>query len=259
MSPLIAPSAEPIAPPNLRTLRVTLRDGAETTVHVAAYRRAGTRVRVVRLPQPEALADWCARSGVDDALVGGFFVRPHGRPLGELRTHGIQRESTPFDAPWARLRACVHVERGEVAIAPRDELCTLPRGDLLQAGPLLVRDGAAVVRDGVDPEGFSAGARQFDSDITDGRYPRAALALTAEDVLAVACDGRAHDEAGLTLGELAATLRDLGAVSALNLDGGGSTSLVCGGLLRNVPRAQQDRALPGGRPISTAIAFASRG
>jgi hypothetical protein len=258
MSPLTLSRPEPLAPPHLRSLRVTLADGAQTTLHVAAHDRASTRLRVVRLDCPEPLESWCARTGVREAIVGGFFVRPRGRPLGEVRTHGIARESTPFDAPWGRVRACVHVDRGEVGIAPRDELCTSPRGDLLQAGPLLVRDGAPVVRDGEDPEGFSSGSRQFDSDITDGRYPRAALALAGERLLAVAVDGRAHDEAGMTLVELAEALVGLGADRALNLDGGGSTSLVCGGVLRNVPRAEQDRVLAGGRAISTALAFSPR-
>ena len=36
----------------------------------------------------------------------------------------------------------------------------------------------------------------------------------------------------------------LGAVSAMNLDGGGSTSLVCGGRLRNVPREEHGVVLP---------------
>jgi exopolysaccharide biosynthesis protein len=62
----------------------------------------------------------------------------------------------------------------------------------------------------------------------------------------------------MTLVELAETLVDLGADRALNLDGGGSTSLVCGGALRNVPRAEQDRVLAGGRAISTALAFSRR-
>jgi hypothetical protein len=243
---------------HLRTLRVCLGDGAQTTLHVAAHERTRTQVRVVRLPAPQPLADWCAANGVAEAIVGGFFVRPHGTPLGELRTRGLARAHEPFDAPWHRVRACVHVERGEVAVRRRDELAPVPRGDLLQAGPLLVRDGVAAVRAGEDPEGFSAGQRQFDSDITLGRYPRAALALSATHVLAVACDGRAHDEAGMTLGELADALVELGAEHALNLDGGGSTSLVCGGVLRNVPRAEQDVVLPGGRAISTALAFVPR-
>lgn len=41
----------------------------------------------------------------------------------------------------------------------------------------------------------STGMAQFGSDVTDGRYPRAALALAGGDLLAVACDGRADDEA----------------------------------------------------------------
>jgi hypothetical protein len=258
MSPLIAPRAEPAPPPHLRSFRVTLADGAETTVHVAAHELATTRVRVVRLSRPEPLAAWCARTGTPEAIVGGFFVRPGGRPLGEVRTHGIARESTPFTAPWHKIRASLHVDRGSVAIGPRDSFCTAPRGDLLQAGPLLVHHGKPAVHAGADPEGFSAGQAQFDSDISDGRYPRAAIALAGERLLAVACDGRAHDEAGLTLDELAAVLVELGAAQAMNLDGGGSTSLVAGGALRNVPRGDWDVVIPGGRPISTAIAFAPR-
>ena len=235
-----------------------LRLAAGTTLHVASYPLAGTEVRVVRLRRPEPLEAWCRREGVDDAIVGGFFVRGGRRgdtPLGELRTRGMARRSVAFDAPWGSVRACVHADGGEPRIAWRSDLPRVPAGDLLQAGPLLVRDGAIV--DG-DAEGFSAGARQFDSDITDGSYPRAALAVTPDRILAVACDGRADDEAGLTLCELAAALVDLGATSALNLDGGGSTSLVCAGRLQNVPREAHGIVLHGGRPIPTALAFLPR-
>jgi hypothetical protein len=260
MSPLIARRAEAVAPPqHLRSLRVALADGAATTVHVAAHDLASTRVRVARLTRMEALASWCARTGTEEAIVGGFFVRPHGRPLGELRTHGIARESTPFTAPWDRVRACLHVDRGIVSVVARDELCTAPRGDLLQAGPLLVRDGRPTSFEGADPEGFTAGQAQFDSDVSDGRHPRAALGLTGDGrLLAVACDGRARDEAGLTLDELAELMTELGAVDAMNLDGGGSTSLVCGGELRNVPRGEWETVIPGGRPIATAVVFSPR-
>jgi exopolysaccharide biosynthesis protein len=74
----------------------------------------------------------------------------------------------------------------------------------------------------------------------------------------VACDGRARHDAGLTRTELASVLADLGAQHALNLDGGGSTSLVCAGRLRNRPRAEYGEELPGGRAISTALAFLPR-
>ncbi len=158
-------------PRNLWELRLRLDDGAETTLHVAAYDRALHEVGVVRLGGPAPLAAWCASRGVGEALIGGFFTRPAGCPLGELRTRGVLRSSTPFTAPWDAVRACVHVSGGELRLARRDALPAQPAGDLLQAGPLLL-DGGATVLDG-DPEGFSAGAHQFDSDITDGRHPRA--------------------------------------------------------------------------------------
>jgi hypothetical protein len=58
--------------------------------------------------------------------------------------------------------------------------------------------------------------------------------------------------------ELAETLIALGAIHALNLDGGGSTSLVAGGRLRNTPRESHGVELGGGRAVSTAIAFTER-
>jgi hypothetical protein len=238
---------------HLRTQRVRLADGAETTVYAATYPLQRTELRVVRLPRPMPLQAWCASAGVAEALVGGFFARPHGTPLGDLRTRGVARRHVPFDAPWGDVRACLHTIGAEVRIAPRHEIAAAPAGDLLQAGPLLVRDGAPVTG---DPEGFSAGARQFDSDITDGRYPRAALGLADDRLIALACDGRADDDAGLTMAELAETMVAFGARTALNLDGGGSTSLVCAGRLRNRPREEHGIELPEGRAVSTALVFA---
>lgn len=249
------PAPDAGSPKHVRRHRVRLADGAETTAHVALYRRDRTRVQVLRLPQPKPLAAFCAEQGLDEALVGGFFVRRDGvscEPLGEVRTSGVRRRTVPFDAPWDAVRACVHSTAGDTTIARRNLLPESPRGDLLQAGPLLVRGGRVVQG---DAEGFSAGARQFDSDITAGRYPRAALGLTSKHLVAVACDGRSDGDCGLSTAELAETMVALGCVDALNLDGGGSTSLVAGGVLRNVPRERHGVALPGGRAIVTALAF----
>jgi hypothetical protein len=238
--------------------RVELPGGAATTVYATSHPERSTELRVAILRKPQPLAPWCATRGVEEALIGGFFVRPGGKPLGELRTHGVQRRSVPFARPWCDVRACVSVAGGQVRIAQRDELPAQPRGDLLQAGPLLVRDGEPCFDRALDPEGFSAGQAQFDSDITDGRHPRAALGLAPGRLLAVVCDGRSRRDAGLTLEELARLMARLGCETAINLDGGGSTSLVTGGRLRNRPRAGLDRPEPGGRAVSTALLFVPR-
>jgi exopolysaccharide biosynthesis protein len=59
----------------------------------------------------------------------------------------------------------------------------------------------------------------------------------------------------MTLEELAGTLVELGADAAINLDGGGSTSLVSGFRLINRPREEHGIELAGGRHVATALAF----
>jgi hypothetical protein len=235
--------------------RLLLSGGARTTIHVACHDAERTEIRVAVLAGQDRLEPWCARRGVGEALVGGFFTRPDGVPLGEVRTHGVVREHVPFDAPWHTIRACVHVEGGVARIARRNRLGDEPRGDLLQAGPLLVADREVAYDPAADEEGFHAAAHQFDPDPTQGRHPRAALGLAAGRILAVACDGRSRRDAGLTLLELARLMVGLGCDHALNLDGGGSTALISGGRLQNLPRGDFEVPEPGGRPISTALEF----
>jgi len=242
----------------LERLRVSLGDGLRTTLHVATYDRSAYRPRIVVFEQPTPLARWCREQNVRHAVVGGFFVRPSYQPLGEVRIDDAAKPSSAFDSPWDETRACVHVAGELLRIARRDALGAAPAGDLLQAGPLLVRDGAPLPLAAEDAEGFSAGAHQFDSDITRGRYPRAALGIDHERVVAVACDGRTRRDSGMTLYELATTLADLGVSDALNLDGGGSASLVHQGRLRNRPREEHGFDILGGRPVVTAIVFEAR-
>jgi hypothetical protein len=236
--------------------RRTLEDGAVTTVYATLHPRASTRVRVAHFPRPRRLDHWCVGQGVPEAIIGGFFLRDPFLPLGELRRDGAAVEHAPVAGGFAPQRAAVHAHDGAVAVGARHRFGDDPPGDLLQAGPLLLA-GGEVVFDGSDPEGFSATATQFDSDITVGRHPRAALGLSDDHVIAVACDGRRSGvDAGLTMAELAAALRDLGARDAINLDGGGSTTLVHRGHLLNRPYSEQDQPAPKSRPIVTALLLA---
>lgn len=55
--------------------------------------------------------------------------------------------------------------------------------------------------------------------------------------------------------ELARVLVDLGARSAINLDGGGSTTLVHRGHLLNRPYSDQNQPAPQSRSVVSALAF----
>jgi hypothetical protein len=244
--------------PSLESVRLTLTDDAGTTLRVARFDLARFSVRVAVFEPCSTLLRWCMENGAEHALVGGFYMRPGGPPLGDLRIDGGAHPTEPFEAPWGALRGCVHADDGTVTLASRDVLPAAPPGDLLQAGPMLIAAGATLIHPDQDLEGFSAGSRQFDSDITVGRYPRAALGLSAKDLIAVVCEGRADDEAGLTMAELATAMGGLGAVDAINLDGGGSTSLVVDGALLNTPREEHGIELKGGREIASALYFVER-
>jgi phosphodiester glycosidase len=234
--------------------RVRLSDGWETTVYLVRHPLAATSARVVWFPDPCRLDHWCAANDRPEAIVAGFFVRDPYRPLGEVRIDGATVEHEPVTAPWASKRGCVHIDGG-IRIARREELADDPSGDLVQAGPLLVSEGRSLI-DGHDREGFSAGAAQFDSDITIERHPRCALGLNENELLAVCCDGRRSGvDGGLTLAELARLLISFGAEEAINLDGGGSATLVHRRHLLNRPYSNQDQPAPESRPVVTALVF----
>ena len=239
--------------------RHALADGEVTTLYAVRYPRRSTRARVVHFPRTERLDVWCRRNGVEEAVVAGFFLRDPYRALGELWIDGGPAAHEPVAAPYASRRGSVVIDDGEVRLVERAAAPDQPLGDLVQAGPLLVADGTVVFNPDDDREGFSAGAGQFDSDITDGRYPRAALGVSGESIVAVACDGRRSNvDGGLSMLELAEVMVDLGAESAINLDGGGSTTLVHRGHLLNRPYSTQDQPAPASRKIVTALAFEPR-
>lgn len=239
-------------------MRVSLSGGEETTVYLVRHPLLTTSVSVACFTEPRRLDHWCAEHSVSEAIVAGFFLREPSRPLGEVRVGGEALAHEPVEAPWAAARACVQVSDAAVRIGPREGLGPDPPGDLVQAGPLLVGEGRSLI-DGQDREGFSAGSGQFDSDITLGRYPRCALGIGAGELLAVCCDGRRSSlDGGLELGELADLLISFGAREAINLDGGGSATLVHRKHLLNRPYSTQDQPAPESRPVVTALLFESR-
>jgi Phosphodiester glycosidase len=237
--------------------RVRLGDGRETTVYLVRHPRATTSLRVACFHAPQRLDSWCAEHDQPEAMVAGFFVRDPYRPLGETRIRGSVLDHEPIAEPWGPRRACVQID-DDVRLAARERLPPEPAGDLVMAGPMLVAEGRSLM-DGEDREGFSAGSAQFDSDITAERHPRCALGVSDSELLAVCSDGRRTGvDGGLDLAELARLLISFGAERAINLDGGGSATLVHRGHLLNRPYSTQDQPAPESRPVVTALLFEPR-
>jgi hypothetical protein len=95
--------------------------------------------------------------------------------------------------------------------------------------PRLVRNGEISIES--DREGGS-------SSFTNSRHPRTAVGFNADTsrIFFVTVDGRQPGYSdGMTLQELAELMRELGCTQALNLDGGGATTMVIRGKVVNRP------------------------
>lgn len=108
--------------------------------------------------------------------------------------------------------------------------------DVVNGGPTLVEDGDVNVtarRDGMVRTGDS---NSFFYGWVHKRNPRTIAGVDAEGrTLLVTADGRQTQSLGLSIKEAADVARSLGMVEAINLDGGGSTTMVQDGQVVNTP------------------------
>lgn len=101
---------------------------------------------------------------------------------------------------------------------------------VLSFGPALIADGAIAVS-----EGEEVGKAKASN-------PRTAIGIIDDlHYVFVVSDGRTEESEGLSLVQLAEFLSDLGAVTAYNLDGGGSSTMVFNGEVINNPTTNGSR------------------
>lgn len=119
---------------------------------------------------------------------------------------------------------------------------------IVGAGPLLLRDGTALGAEQADTEGFAR-------DFSRSRHPRTALGVRKDGtIILVTVDGRQPQvSVGMTIPELAVLMAEWGCREAINLDGGGSTTMIAG---RKVVNHPSDAA--GERAVSDAILVRAR-
>ncbi|HWQ56117.1 MAG TPA: phosphodiester glycosidase family protein [Bryobacteraceae bacterium] len=206
----------------------------ENTANIAALNLPrGTQQIVAYLPQlgPTTLTDGTGVEVLLDGasrvtaveLAGNSAIPPDGKVL----------SGAGAGAQWLR----AHASPGN-SLDVRMELARstpgCPAADIVGGGPRLVRGG----KPAGEMEGFSHAAT---------RNPRTAAAVTHRGTLLfVTVDGRSAASVGMRLDELADELIALGAAEAMNLDGGGSTTMVAGDRVRNTPSDGNERAVSDG-------------
>jgi Phosphodiester glycosidase/SPOR domain len=119
---------------------------------------------------------------------------------------------------------------------------------VVNGGPLLVRDGRQDITQQQDGM-VHPGDPTFAYGWVVKRNPRTFAGVDAQGrTVLVTVDGRSVDDLGLSIPEAADVARSLGLVDAINLDGGGSTTMALRGQLISRP---SDAA--GERPVGDAL------
>jgi exopolysaccharide biosynthesis protein len=153
------------------------------------------------------------------AVNGGFFNIKNGGSVTYIRTGG-----RIVDADTAKKWSRNANMTGSVLIQEGSELLIIKSmpdqwynehtdyDDVLVTGPLLVENAALV--------------KLPETSLVTTRHPRTAIGKrNNKRILLITLDGRTKEAAGMTLNELAALMISLKCRDAINLDGGGSTTM----------------------------------
>lgn len=174
----------------------------------------------VLIHNPKEKTSTAARkAGAVAAINGSYFDMQVGNSVCYLRKDGTVIDTTSVGTLATVSNGAVLVRKGKLQLTPwskQDEkACTLKKGTVLVSGPLMLLDGKA--RD------LSACNQGF----VNTKHPRSAVALTKDKkVLLIVVDGRLKGKSeGVNIPELTHMIRILGGKDALNLDGGGSSTL----------------------------------
>lgn len=187
------------------------------------------------------------QAGADIAINGSFFDTRAGGSVVFMRVNG---EVIAGGAPNRQL----YTENGGVAWnlpnepvimkRPKEGWAEAPYENVLTSGPMLIAADSI---------------QSFNNDsFNQNRHPRTAVATTDNNrLLLLTVDGRSFQGYGMTIPETAELLDSLGANFALNLDGGGSTTMWIRGKsennIVNYPSDNLEFDRGGERKVSNAL------
>ena len=202
--------------------------------------------------KPEGTALYTSRYG---AVTPADSTRPTVEAA--LVTAGRQGDTLLFVRRGAlSTRSASHIPADGAVLSAygtglrRDEVNALHDGDTVKvllttmphlpghAAPSLVIGGwPRILRNGIDITTDAPSVEGTLSRNAEMRHPRTAVGFSRDSttLYLFAVDGRSENSGGMTLTELATTMRALGAWDALNFDGGGSTTMVVDGMVVNKP------------------------
>ena len=191
------------------------------SISVVRYRASKFRTYIANDPGEEAAAtsSIAERYGAVIAINGSYFDGGHN-PVTYLWDDGVQEGRIQASSVRLCVDGLVGIKRArKVIISLSDTLSyeKTARGcrEVMAAGNILLQDGVSQVAGGTWTKSFQL-----------KRHPRSVMGTTSDGwVYMIVIDGRFPEAAGATMEEAAEIARMFGLKDAINLDGGGSSTL----------------------------------
>ena len=180
---------------------------------------AGLKVGVTVSDKMRETSRMASEQGAIAAINGSYFDMKRGNSVCFLKVDRQVVDTTTLGEFARRVTGAVSIRKGKMKIISWNRQIEKQykgkKGIVLASGPLMLKDG-----------------RYYDwslceKDFIRTKHPRSAVALTKDGkILFITVDGRFPKHAGgVSIPELAHLIRILGGKDAINLDGGGSTTL----------------------------------
>ncbi|MDX9781650.1 MAG: phosphodiester glycosidase family protein [Bacteroidales bacterium] len=193
---------------------------------------SGAKIEIFASPVLKQTSLMAAESGAKVALNGSFFKFNNSYNTEDYNSVDYIRKENKQLAPntWPALGRSMHqlgalaIFRGELFILKADALREwekyIQAEEVLTTGPILRVAGEDL--------------KLANASFYTTRHPRTAVGKRSDGtILLITADGRSPQAAGLSLAELQKIMKWLGADYAINLDGGGSTTLYIEGASDN--------------------------
>lgn len=161
--------------------------------------------------------DFAIENDAIAAINGNFFDVKNGGSVDFTKVNGKIINVNRIEKERAgHQRTAIVISNGKLHLKTWDGLAdwetNLPEENVMLNGPLLLSGG---YRETLDSTSF-----------TRARHPRTCVGIKSNGkVIMLTADGRDSNSAGLSLPELANIMKWLGCETAVNFDGGGSTTL----------------------------------
>ena len=197
---------------------------ANENVHILRMPNGNPKLKLALASAADSLVETskiAARLGAVAAVNGSFFDVKKGGAVDFIRIDGKIFDSTRIsnkNLAEHQRSAIVVGQNGTLKIVHQTDTSdlkwaeNLAEQNVMVTGPLLISEGKTVPLS--------------KSPFSSNRHPRTCACVTDRDeLILLTADGRTSDAYGLSLPELAFLLQQFGCRDAVNLDGGGSTTM----------------------------------